>query len=260
MEKGKKVCKCQNSNPPFSGHQVISLVTSSSRFDAMNDGSEEVKVVRHQWHQHISSWSRSTKWDLRWKNYTVLCNRMIVEWWIIINRHWRSNITISGNPCSFDACFITTNLTSEMFWTILRIKNGRKKYNKRACSWHPEYEATGQRVTADWPQWHRALLFLSFIILFPNFLFYFLFLPRWCVCVCVSFPSPVYSSLCLSYFILSSCLLSFFNSHSADAIGYYIVFLPSIPFSSKPVNFTLHLGGSVSFSEYSGLFLSLSVG
>jgi hypothetical protein len=87
---------------------------------------------------------------------------------------------------------------------------------------------------------HYFFSLSSFV--FPNFLSHFLFLPRWCVCVCVYIFPFSCLSLCLSYFILSSCLLSFFNSHSADAIG----FLPPIPFSSKPVSFTLHLGGSVS--------------
>jgi len=94
---------------------------------------------------------------------------------------------------------------------------------------------------------HYFFSLSSFV--FPNFLFYFLFLPRWCVCVCLSLPLFIHPSafrISFSFF-----LLSFFNSHSADAIGYYIVFLPPIPFSSKPAHFTLHLGSSVSIPRRS---------
>lgn len=93
---------------------------------------------------------------------------------------------------------------------------------------------------------HCFFCLSSFV--FPNFLSYFLFLPRWCVCVCI-FPFSCLFIPLPSYFILSSCLLSCFNSHTADAIDYYSAFLPPIPFSSKPVNFALHLGDMASISD-----------
>ena len=101
---------------------------------------------------------------------------------------------------------------------------------------------------------HYFFSLSSFV--FPNFLFSFLFLPRWCMCVCVCVCVCVFPFPCLFIplpFVFHSFFfsVSFFNSHSADAIGYYIVFLPPIPFSSKPAHFTLHLGSSVSIPRRS---------
>lgn len=162
MEKGRYLSPCQNLNPPWAHSPFPSTLIQWVMY------LKKLKMVRHQWYQHSSLWSHYMKCHASWNDCSVLPNRVTADGWLITNRHWRRDIKISKNTCSFDASFIITNLTSEVFWTIWGIKNDRKKYNKRACSWHPGHDAAGQLVTPDRPKWHNPQLFLSFsIILSP---------------------------------------------------------------------------------------------